>query len=415
MKHTKKISALLAAWLALSAIFCSCASDAGDQNGVSNNSGGTTATENGSSETLGVPNTRYDGTELCFLTRAGVIGVDGWCTSEIYAERMTAESGNVSVAVYERNDRILNDYGVTITELRKDLDTHVTAVRKEYKLPDLYELVESGEWTMGKLAELEANCKSDLNGDGKLTYDADVCGFAYTANAAHCILVGGDISMCIKNEEDIPVYALDVERTQNIADQGQLIFDKEYTIDLEAAVASSGKPIEEVGNIAFAGNHALFYSECMLTVSHLRGYDVDFGIIPNPKYNKEQDTYSSFMHMTASMVSIPQSIRENDLVMISSMIEAMAYHSVDTLTEQYYEINLKTKTAKDEQSGPMLDRIFADRVCDLAYYYQWGGDAYGSIARCLLPGANKSVASQSKQCKTRIDRNISKLISEISD
>jgi hypothetical protein len=95
--------------------------------------------------------------------------------------------------------------------------------------------------------------------------------------------------------------------------------------------------------------------------------------------------------------------------MVNSMIEAMAYHSVDTLTEQYYEINLKTKGAKDEQSGPMIDMILSSRVCDLSYYYQWGSNAFGSLASCLLPTSSVGVSSQNKKFKNSIERSIAQL------
>ena len=91
------------------------------------------------------------------------------------------------------------------------------------------------------------------------------------------------------------------------------------------------------------------------------------------------------------------------------MIEAMAYHAMDTLTEQYYEINLKTKGAKDEQSGPMIDKILSNRACDLSYYYQWGSNAFGSLASCLLPTGGKGVASQNKRFKNSIERSIGQL------
>ena len=93
----------------------------------------------------------------------------------------------------------------------------------------------------------------------------------------------------------------------------------------------------------------------------------------------------------------------------NAMIEAMAYHSVDTLTEQYYEINLKTKGAKDEQSGPMIDMILSSRVCDLSYYYQWGSNAFGQLSQCLLPSGTKGVSSQNKKFKASIERSIAQL------
>ena len=37
----------------------------------------------------------------------------------------------------------------------------------EYKLPDLYELVRSGSWTLPKYFEITKNVTTDLNGDTK--------------------------------------------------------------------------------------------------------------------------------------------------------------------------------------------------------------------------------------------------------
>lgn len=444
-------------------------------------------------ETLDVPDTRYDGAELVFLTRGGT---SGWSTREIFTESLTSASDNISTAVYERNDRILQDYGVTISELREETGLHSTTVSKEisastgdfqaiisdtscqagmasngylwdlnsdmveymdftkpwwdsnmaeglsihdklyfatgdlltsdndatfiitfnkklatdYGIPNLYDLVENGEWTIEKFIELEQMVISDKNGDGMLTYDTDVCGLAYTGIAPLCFLIGSDITMCNKDDEDHPIYQLNVERTQNVSDLGELIFSKEHTVNLDAAVSSSGKPIEEVGNIAFGEDHALFYTECMQTVSHLRSFDVDFGILPYPKYNKAQTNYCSFMHMTASFVSIPRSVNEDDIVMVDAMIEAMSYHAVDTLTEQYYEINLKTKTAKDEESGPMIDKILSGRVCEMSYYYSWGSNAFENLASCLLPGTGREVASQSQRFQRSVNSSIDKLI-----
>ena len=105
-------------------------------------------------------------------------------------------------------------------------------------------------------------------------------------------------------------------------------------------------------------------------------------------------------------MAIPKSVTEKKLVMVNSMIEAMAYHAVDTLTEQYYEINLKTKGAKDEQSGPMMDKILSGRVYDLSYYFGWGSGAFGQLAGCLLPGGGKSVASTSRSFERSITRAI---------
>jgi hypothetical protein len=46
---------------------------------------------------------------------------------------------------------------------------------------------------------------------------------------------------------------------------------------------------------------------------------------------------------------------------------------VDTLTAAYYDNALKTRYVRDGESGDMLDIIFATRVYDLGFIFDWGG------------------------------------------
>ena len=488
----KKLLCILLASLMLVGALASCGEtvDPGQETTAQTQAG--TVEENETRESLDIPATRYDSTELCFLTR----DESEWSTLEIFAEALTTDSDNISTAVFERNDRILQTYGVTITELKKTTGEHHSALTNEVSaptgdfqavitntsnsasfasngylwnlyddeieyldltkswwdnnmaegmsidgrlyfatgdlltsdndatfvimfnkdlvkdyssIPDLYALVENQEWTMEKFYEYEQLAVRDNNGDGDLDYDSDVCGLAYTGDVPYCMLFGGGITLCTKDEDDMPIYSLDVQRADDIAEMGKLIFAKDHTIDLTAVVNSGGVTMYEAGVKTFGEGHALFMGEVMQCVTRMRGNDVNFGILPYPKFNAQQANYASMMHLTASCVSIPKSVSGETLTMVTSMIEAMAYHSVDTLTEQYYEINLKTKGAKDEQSGPMMDMILSGRVCDLSYYYQWGSNAFGQVAGCLLP-TGKSVASVSKRFGAMIDRSIGQLM-----
>ncbi len=443
-------------------------------------------------ESLDIPSTRYDGRELVFLTR----GDEGeWTTAEIYSSGITSDSDNINNAVYERNLRIYESYGVTVREIKKNKNDHISAVTNEIagnngdfqvivtntpnsaslstqgalwnlnsstiehldlskswwdqnvvqemsirerlyfatgdlltadndatyallfnktiaadiRLPDLYELVEKGEWTMSTFYEYASQAVQDKDGQDGLSYDQDVAGYAYNSSSPNSLLLSGGITLCTKDENDYPVYSLDVERAQNIADLGKRIFDKNHSIYMDA-LASDGLTLAQVGQICFGENHALFLGEVMQSVTRMRSYDVDFGILPFPMYDKAQGDYLSMMHQTASMVSIPRNVVGDTLDMTTAMLEAMAYHSVDTLTVQYYEINLKTKGTQDAKSGPMIDRILANRAYDLCYYYNWGGNAFGQIAGTLLPDSSKSVASLNRTLGRPINTDIKDMV-----
>ena len=478
----KKILCALLASVMLAGTLASCASgdepaDEGKQTQAD------TGAEEDTREKLEIPDTRYDGKELCFLVREE----GSWSTVEIFAESENVNSDNISYAVFERNDRILQKYGVTITQTTQGSitnevaaptgdflavvsnvvnaagnaqsgflwDLHSDSVQyldttkpwwdqkmaeglsidgrlyfatgdimtldndatfaimfnkllaKNCQLPDLYGLVENGQWTLDKLYEFEQKSVQDLDGTVGLSYDQDICGFAYTGDAAICLLIGGGVTMTRKDENDLPFYEMNVELAQNIADKCKQVFSKDYTVDLNSPTVG----VEEAGKKCFGENHALFFAECLQCVTRVRGYDVDFGILPFPMYSADQGQYYSMMHLTAPMVSIPKSVTGENLTMTESMIEAMAYHAVDTLTEQYYEINLKTKGAKDAESGPMIDTILANRACDMSYYYGWGG--LSSVASCLLPTTNTSVASTARSEGKTIKSSINKFIKKM--
>ncbi len=491
----KLVCALLASMMLLGSL-ASCGetqeTPGGSESG-SGNAGNESVAE--TREELEVPDTKYTGKTLTFLTR----DEDEWTTVEIFSERDSSEADNISNAVFERNDRILQLYGVEIAELKKTTGEHSNAVTTETsaptgdfqaiisncttsaslasqgklwnlnsdsiefidlskswwdgnmaegmsinnrlyfatgdlltadndatfvilfnkklvedcKIPDLYAAVSNNEWTMDTFYEYAQLARQDNDGDGKLSYNTDVCGFAYTGDAPECLLFGGGITLCKKDGDDIPYYDLDVERAQNIADKCKLIFSSEHTVNMQDAVNETGINIMPIGQTCFGENHSLFFGEVMQSVTRMRGFDVDFGILPFPKYDTAQSSFYSMMHTTANVVSIPTSVDGDDLVMVNSMIEAMAYYSVDTLTEQYYEINLKTKGAKDEKSGPMMDLILANRVCDIAYYYSLGSDAITKVSDTLLPSSSKSVSSLNQQLSSRIKSEINNLIKKM--
>lgn len=454
-------------------------------------------TEDGTRIPLEVPDTRYDGEELVFLVRDGN---DTWGTTEIYCAEITGQTDNFSQAVYERNDRILNDYGVTIQEFRLGATSHSAQIQQEtmaptgdfqaivsdtsnlttlgsggylvdlkseyveyldftkpwwdtklaesmsigghlyfatgdlliddneatfammfnkdlatdYRLEDMYSLVDSGNWTLDKFFQMEQTVKSDADGDGKIGYGSDVAGFAYTADTSFCLLFASGITLCSKNTEDTPVYSLDVERAQDVTDIGKRVLGTECALNLVTA-ETSGVPYWEAGDIAFSSGHALFYAQCMNTVAGLRNYEVNFGILPFPKYDTTQQNYYSLMHSGSSAsFAIPRNISDDDLPMISAIVEAMAYHAVDTLTEQYYEINLKLKSAQDEKSSPMIDLILANRLYDLAYYYGWGNNAYNQLANGMS-SSGSSVSSLNQRFKGMITKNIEDLTDKIED
>ena len=484
----KRILASVLASLMLVSTLASCGNDSGN---TDENKPSVTIDEGSLKETLDIPDTKYNGLELIFLTR----DENEWSTTEIFSEK--ANEDNISNAVYERNDMIREKYDVIIKEFKEAVAQHDGKVKTEVsaptgdfsaiitsaaisstlassgylwdlnaddieymdftkswwdqrmvegmsigerlysvtgdlltadndatfailfnkdlatdaRLPNLYDLVETKQWTLDKFYEFEQTTKQDKDGNGKLEYNSDICGFAYTQDSPYCMLYAGGVKVTAKDEHDEPIYMLDVGRADDIAEKCRLIFSKEYTVDMNNT--GDGTYIADVGQICFGGKHALFFGECLQCVTRMRGFDVEFGILPYPMFDTNQPGYYSVMHATGSMVSIPRSVVESSkvsLTMVTSMLEAMSCFAQPTLTEQYYEINLKSKHSKDAESGPMIDKILASRVCDLAYYYGWGNGIVSQLGNAMLPGVSTSIASQNVKHKKSVENAIAQTL-----
>jgi hypothetical protein len=104
----------------------------------------------------------------------------------------------------------------------------------------------------------------------------------------------------------------------------------------------------------------------------MRNMDADFGILPYPKLNEEQDSYYHTVgswHSVFMCVPLVQEDRERTGI----LLEALAAKSMYTLTPAYYDISLKGKYTRDNESTEMLDIILATRTYDLGWYYEIGG------------------------------------------
>lgn len=97
----------------------------------------------------------------------------------------------------------------------------------------------------------------------------------------------------------------------------------------------------------------------LVRVTVFRAMETDFGILPMPKFDKEQKEYFSIVSTgSANTISIPVTA---DAERSGAVIEALSAESHYILTPAFYDTVLKTKAARDDDSADMLDIIFANR------------------------------------------------------
>lgn len=161
----------------------------------------------------------------------------------------------------------------------------------------------------------------------------------------------------------------------------------------------------------FAQNQGLFYSEVASYIVNLKDMSDDFGVLPVPKYNVDQEKYVTWVHSISSTMVIP--VGPRDAEKDSKVIECMAILSGEHVIPTYYELVLKRKTIRDEESAGMLDIIFSNRTYDLVNYYSTLGLA-GTFQGCVTRKNNSFASSYSKN-ENRAKKNLNKLIGQFDD
>ena len=255
-------------------------------------------------------------------------------------------------------------------------------LQNEYQLEDYYQVVRDGKWTHDYFVQEASKISEDLNGDG--VYDVnDKYGFSSMIDANFQAFFTGCDFYSVSKTDDGLVVTQPTEKFVNM-------YDKLYTL-VYGGHSSYTFTYEDAGTpkeLNFENDQSLFYLGSTDSIDLLRSMNTDFGILPFPKYNEQQDNYRSLS--MSGYITIPVCAGDQELSGIAS--EYLAYESAEILTPVFYDMLLGSKYIRDDESSEMLDIIFENIVFDPAMVYGMN-NAISYSAAFLLKGKTTNVAS----------------------
>ena len=215
-----------------------------------------------------------------------------------------------------------------------------------YQVENLYDLVDAGQWTHDKLAEICAGTAQDTDGDGSMT-EAD----------QFSIITGGDLLRQFLVAYDTPVMA------QTASGKPELVWYNERTVSAVEKLVSfyaqnaDAFVISDRNKIAsmFMNDQALFIQGLFGQAAALRDMTSDFGILPYPKFDEIQPEYLTSTNNNVSMICVPKTCEDPENTAL--IIEAMCRESTDTVSAAFYDLALKSKYSRDEDTARMIDLI----------------------------------------------------------
>lgn len=221
-----------------------------------------------------------------------------------------------------------------------------------------YELVKEGDWTFDEFAYTVKKGAKDLNGDGIIEPEFDQLGYYSTQwEAPMNIIYTGGQKIYDKDENGELQLTLYSNKTVEIYDEFFSL------IDNKACYLGTEKSTYK-GPDLFNDGRAMIADSELRHAQTLRNLDDDFGIIPYPKFD-EDDEYATAVNAGSHMIFIP--ITVEDVERTGAITEALCAIGSRDVIPAFYEKSLKTKYTRDEESEEMIDLIRDSIVFDLGY------------------------------------------------
>ncbi len=228
---------------------------------------------------------------------------------------------------------------------------------KDKDMDNPYDLVENNQWTYEKMFQMISDgTVTDTSGN---TSTWGCVGVADYTGVSFWLGCGQKIIKMNAAKTNMKFDLIDNENIQTITTKMRTLMDNKQML-LEWNRGTDDSPWIR----PFASGNALFQTNIIGKVWLLRNVEsFDYGVVPYPKYNTDQDDYYSRV-VDAWLHVVPKTCTDVDRA--SVILEALASGSSQLVFPAYYEKLLKYSVLRDEKSIDMLEIIRAHRVFDLA-------------------------------------------------
>ena len=273
---------------------------------------------------------------------------------------------------------------------------------ENFALGNLYQIVLNGEFTIDKLSELIRGTYMNLNGTG-IPDRYDLFGFGTpTGNQMNGWPAAFNQPIVTKDSFGIPQIAFNTPRMMEIVNVMYEFFYHNENVFI--VPEDAGGTIRDM----FVGDRLLFKGGILNTAEGMRAMESDFGILPMPKWSADQPGYFTISTDWYSLFCIPVTSSRIDAV--GATMEALAAESYRRVTPAYFEVALKQKYSRDEETSQMLDIIREGLRFDFGTVNTANLDGIHAVFRTLMDTGSNAFASFFEANEARFQTALDRLI-----
>ncbi|MBQ8510367.1 MAG: hypothetical protein IJ493_10730 [Clostridia bacterium] len=272
------------------------------------------------------------------------------------------------------------------------------------KLDYPYDLVREGEWTIDKLNEYCTKIAS-LNGDDSFTFNpegkASYGISAHQGTAVYMMLISAGNSFIEHDVEDGLVYKGADERLYNTLDKLSALLS---TSDGKVMFSSADSLTDTNGYYYwFYNDRTAFLTTELKGTKVMRSMASDYGILPAPKFDENQENYITFTSENVGRLLIPKT--NDDLSRSGVILDALSYESKKSVLPLYYNQTISQKGLRDEDSIEMLNIINETRMTEIGKIFGITTSMIDKLNSMIIKGEDNAasiIASNENAVKEKL-------------
>ncbi len=274
----------------------------------------------------------------------------------------------------------------------------------DLKLEKPYDYVRNGTWTIDKFVEYQI-AGAQLNSDDSFDWNENgTCIYGYSGGSGEKFLTAsGEFIITLNKNQEIELDVGD-GHFYDVCDKLSkvLVINGGNRIGGISGVAD-GMP----GNYVtiFETQRSLFLGAEVCKTTRMRDKEFEFGIVPFPKYDEDQEAYYSNPFYATPGFAIPVTCQ--DVEQAALVGDALSYLGYEMVLPTFIETTLKGKGLRNDDSIEMLNIIMNSARADLCQIYATSANKMRSAIQSAITngeGVASAIAANESAVKEAIDK-----------
>ena len=246
--------------------------------------------------------------------------------------------------------------GLSVTYINADLYGN-------FFTENVYNIVNEGKYTLDKVKEWSEVVYRDLDGDGEKDMEDQWGLTLQPQDPVDSLMYACDVTLSKMDSDGVPTLDFPKEKFFNV-------HEKIYNLLNHTEGACFTTEVEnDIAQRFLNGTQMIFFSK-LSRASQFADMTSDYFILPLPKYDEAQKQYISTIHDSVTLFGIPLLATGTDE--LGAVLEVYASNMLKYHTPAYFDVALKHRYSRDEESGKILDMVKSTVVNDFVFAYPGG-------------------------------------------